>query len=226
MNRSSSHARLTHRLAAFSFLVLSVLLTSRPAPFAADKAAPAGWRFTIKAEEQKNSTISLNNRCSAPHRFRVRSGVEYLRFAQPTDAILIGAASTQQIGMVFDATGLKPKVYRDKVVVECLDCKKEKGCSQDKDELFVEMTVLKPNIYSWCVQGRETFSKSGSARLPTFKCEVISVTPNYTPEPCKGPVLTIPNTGAPYPKIGDPLPLDKCATSTKRIPPNPNIKPQ
>lgn len=214
MTRSSSHARLTRRLAIFHFLALSILLLpSHPSPLAADQAAQAGWRFNIEEGKQTRSTVAISNRCSAPHRFRIKSKIKYLRFEQPTDAILVGAASTEQIGMVFDATKLKSKVYRDKVVVECLDCKKERGCSQDRDELAVEMAVMGPIIYSWCVELNFRNEPRNSS------CKVISATPNYSSGPCKKPFLTMPNDGKPIPKE---MPLKTCLDNIqpREHPPN------
>jgi hypothetical protein len=103
----------------------------------------AGWRFEIEEGMSKPSTLSITNTCREQHRFRVDSKVKYLSFTQPTDSILVGPNATKEIGIRFDATGLKPKTYRDEVTVVCIDCKTEKTCRQDRDELSVEMVVMK-----------------------------------------------------------------------------------
>jgi hypothetical protein len=105
--------------------------------------AVAGWQFDIEEGQTNRSKVSIDNTCSEPHLFRIKSNMKYLHFEEPTDAILIGGNSTKQIGVVFDATGLKSKVYRDKVVVECRDCKKGRGCHVYRHELAVEMSVTK-----------------------------------------------------------------------------------
>jgi len=120
------------------------LFTISSIPSAAQKAAPAGWRVELEEGKTARSSLTINNRCSAPHLFRVRHKIKYLRFEQATDSILVGANSSTAIRALFDSTGLKSKQYRDKVIVECLDCKKEKTCHQDRDELAVELTVTKP----------------------------------------------------------------------------------
>jgi hypothetical protein len=56
---------------------------------------------------------------------------------------LITAGSSKRIAAWFDASGLEARVYRGKVDIECLDCRKERGCTQDYDELTVEMKVIK-----------------------------------------------------------------------------------
>jgi len=47
------------------------------------------------------------------------------------------------LSAVIDASKLKAGVHRSQLVVKCLDCKKEKGCTQDRDEVPVEVTVIK-----------------------------------------------------------------------------------
>ena len=96
-------------------------------------------------EEGKTTraTLTIGNRCSKPHRFRIKNSLKYLRFEASTESILIAPGSNTQLWAVFDATGLRSKVYEDDVLVECLDCKKEKStrCTQDKDKVPVELTV-------------------------------------------------------------------------------------
>ncbi|HEX8174155.1 MAG TPA: family 16 glycosylhydrolase [Pyrinomonadaceae bacterium] len=101
------------------------------------------WRVEVEEGKSARSTITINNRCSAPHLFRIKSNDKFLQFEQPTDSVLIEAGSSKQLGVRLSAIGLKSKQYRGKVVVECIDCKKEHGCNQALEELSVEM-VVKP----------------------------------------------------------------------------------
>jgi hypothetical protein len=106
-------------------------------------ASQAGWRVQIEAGKSTRSTLAINNHCLEPHLFRIKSSAKYLQFEQPTDSVLIAARTAKQLGVRFDATGLKSKVYRSKVVVECLDCRKKMSkCTQDRDEVPVELTVI------------------------------------------------------------------------------------
>jgi hypothetical protein len=121
-------------------------LVSRPIsskPSAAQKVAQAGWRVEVEEGKSTRATLTINNRCSAPHLFSIKSKAKGLSFEQQADKVLIGASSSKVITALFDAKGLKSKVYRSKVVIECLDCKTEPRCTQDRDELHVEMTVNK-----------------------------------------------------------------------------------
>lgn len=127
-----------------NLLAVSIpLLASNPSLFADEKVKQKGWRFEIEEGQTIRDDLALRNRCKEPHVWRIKSQIKYLRFEQPTDEILIPANETKLIGMAFDATGLKSKVYNDKFIVECLDCKKGKGCHQDRSELPIEMTVIK-----------------------------------------------------------------------------------
>lgn len=144
MKYSSYNARRIRRSAPFGLALLAVLtLAGISASTASHNTPQAGWRFEIEEGKSEPSTLSITNTCSAPHLFRVNSKVKYLSFAQPTDSILVGPNATREIGIRFDAAGLRPEAYRDKVTVVCLDCKTEKTCRQDRDELSVEMVVIK-----------------------------------------------------------------------------------
>jgi len=144
MKQSSHQTHLGRKLALFGFVALAILLTIGSILAMAQKADQPGWRFELEQGKSMRSNLAITNRCSAPHRFRVKNKIKYLRFEQPTESILVGANSTKELGVQFDATGLKSQKYRDKLIVECPDCKKEKGCRQDREELLVEMIVLRP----------------------------------------------------------------------------------
>jgi endo-1,3-1,4-beta-glycanase ExoK len=145
MKLLSPKAHPLRQLSIFFFTSSLLLIGSNSPPSAADDVTQEGWRVEIEEGKSTRSTLTINNRCSAAHLFRIKSSAKFLRFEQPTDSVQIQAKSNKQIGLRFDATGLKIKVYRSKVIVECLDCKKEPGCNQDRDELPVEMIVVKAN---------------------------------------------------------------------------------
>lgn len=127
-------------------LALAILFLVRPLPQAGQNRPNPGWRVTIKEGKTARSTLSINNRCKAPHEFSVDNKIKYLRFEQPTGNIPVGPAGSARLDVVFDAAGLKLGVHRDKVVVKCKECKKENGCTQDRDEIPVEVTVVKRAI--------------------------------------------------------------------------------
>lgn len=145
MNRTSRKTQPGWRWVCFGLFAFTMsLLAISSLPATAQKGAPAGWRVEMQEGQKRPSSLSIRNTCKGPHRFRVQSKIKYLSFGESTADILVAAAATREIKALFDATGLKSKTYHDKVIVECLDCKKEKTCHQDRDELAVEMIVTKP----------------------------------------------------------------------------------
>lgn len=146
MKRTSHKTDTVGRWVIFFFILSLLSLVSMFQPSAADEVKQGGWRVEITEGKSTRATLTINNRCSETHRFRITSSVKYLQFEQPTDSVLIEANSNKQLGARFDATGLKSKVYKTKVVVKCLDCKKKGStCTQDRDEVPVEMVVIKAN---------------------------------------------------------------------------------
>jgi hypothetical protein len=146
MKRASLKAHCAQRRTIFTLFASTILLLAVGLNSSATNAVSpqAGWRVQLEEGKTSPSTLTIGNHCSSPHFFRIKSKIKYLRFEEAVDSVLVGPNSTRQIRVMFDATGLKSKVYRDKVIVECLECKKERTCSQDRDEVTVELTVTKP----------------------------------------------------------------------------------
>lgn len=135
----------TQRLVILGFPVLSMsvlLLVTYPNLITAQRIGQSP-RPEIKQEKIVRATLQLANRCRLPHRFRVSSDIEDAGFKQQTDALLIEANSTKKIAVVFDAVGLKST---PKAMAECLDCKKEEGCAQDRLEVPLEMTPVNTSL--------------------------------------------------------------------------------
>ncbi len=106
-------------------------------------ASVTGWQVQVEEGQKTNATLRIINRCLEPHNFRIKNSIKYLSFTEPTKSMLIGPGSNRPLTAIFDSAGLKSQVYRDKVTVECLDCKKEKvsRCTQDRDEVQVQLTI-------------------------------------------------------------------------------------
>jgi hypothetical protein len=119
-------------------------LHPRPTPSPAQKTEQAGGHRELEEGKSTHWNLEIRNHCKTPRLFRVKNKIKYLRFAQSTDSILVEPNSAKLLRGQLDATGLKSKKYRDKLIVECIDCKNEKNCMQDRDEFLVEMTVIKP----------------------------------------------------------------------------------
>ncbi len=89
--------------------------------------------------------MTVRNRCFAGHVFRLeKDRLDFLTFLEPADNIAVAPGAGRQIAVRFDSAGLTPAVYRGQLTVRCLDCLEEPGCTQDRELLGVEMTVLAP----------------------------------------------------------------------------------
>lgn len=131
--------RLLVCLVTLSVLGLAVIFGS------ISRAQQTGWQVEVAEGQKTSATLGITNRCLEPHFFRVREDINYLTFQEPTDSILIAPGARKPLAALFDASGLKSQVYKDEVIVECLDCKKEKAsrCTQDRDKVPVLLTVTK-----------------------------------------------------------------------------------
>jgi hypothetical protein len=105
-------------------------------------SAQSGFNFEIGEGKQIRKSMRLNNNCSEPHQFRIKNKNKYLSFEQSIDSILVGAKSSVALTLSFNATGLKKKTYSDKIEVECIDCKKQESCKQNRDEVAIRMSVV------------------------------------------------------------------------------------
>src|SRR5215207_8560042 len=139
MKRSSHQTRRRVWLAMFILMALNILpLVSYANLITAQKIAQSR-RPEIRDEKITRAILQITNRCPQRHRFRINNDIKDPRFKQQTDAILVGASSTEKVEVLFDAVGLTENL---KAVVECLDCKREEGCSQDPYEVPIEMTPV------------------------------------------------------------------------------------
>lgn len=129
----------------FCFLALSIMCitTGLQQPAAAQQKQQAGWQVQVEEGGKTNAILNISNRCLEPHNFRVRNKIKYLSFTQPTESILIAPGVSRPLTAIINAAGLKPRIYEDDLLVECLDCKKEKAsrCTQDRDKVPVQLTV-------------------------------------------------------------------------------------
>jgi hypothetical protein len=129
----------------FTLSILGVTSGSVPSVAAQEKQA-AGLFAQVEPGRTFPVAVGIRNTCRKPHRFRIDNNAEYLRFTDQITSILVTPGVRKPMGAIFDGTGLENKVYQNTLIVKCLDCKKEKGCTQDKDEIPIQLTVSKPMI--------------------------------------------------------------------------------
>lgn len=144
MKRPSRRPHAMKLLTIVLFAASLLYAMSGPPPSAADGLSQDVWRVEVEEGRSARSTPTINNRCSAPHLFRVRSDAKFFHFEEQTNQVPIEAGSGRRLGVRLDATGFKGRALRGRVVIECVDCKKEHGCKQERDKLPIEMVVIGP----------------------------------------------------------------------------------
>ena len=103
-------------------------------------AEQAGWRVTLESGQVAPSTFTAQNRCKREHGFNIElENLSFLSFGQME--LTVKGGKNKTIPVSFDTNGLTPAVYSGKVTVICVTCKKEPGCTQDREILPVFLTV-------------------------------------------------------------------------------------
>jgi subtilisin family serine protease len=130
----------------FTGLLVALLALASLARAQERPATTAGgefeWRFTIKANQTATSSISAQNICRQRHQFEIMTGdlPAFMRLlGEP--GFPVQPHSEHSVPVQFDGTGLSPGLHEGKVIIKCLTCRAEKGCSQDFQRLHIYMTV-------------------------------------------------------------------------------------
>ena len=119
------------------FLGLVILLiVGYPSLIVAEKTSPSRQPEMGKVKITR-AVLQITNACPQPHYFRVTSDIKDPNFKAQTDAILVRTKATQTVE-VLSETGASQEKH--KATIECLDCKKEDGCVQDRYEVPINIT--------------------------------------------------------------------------------------
>lgn len=115
--------------------------------FAALAKAQAGsgefeWRFTIKLNQVASTNITADNICRQRHHFEIDSAhlPAFVHLMNESSADVESHAK-HAFPVQFDSSGLATGEYQGLVLINCVDCKRENGCSQDRQTLHIYMTV-------------------------------------------------------------------------------------
>jgi hypothetical protein len=244
MMRPSQQIRHQQRLAIFNFFALIVLL------FAGQSGVSAQGSVNLKVEEGKQirSSVSFTNDCVEAQSYRI-APTKYVRLEGAT-TIVINGRSTVTIGFVFDAAGLEPNVYSDRIGLisnrnkerplakrttikknlQCRssDCELLPNCKgQCKEEPVTTVCKGKNNVISIEI----TVTEKAVTPTPTPKIVVKTsptkvtppVTPTETPTEALGetPTDTSPATMSPVETPVTPTPAMEAEVSQKPSPPEP-----
>ncbi len=190
--RASRQIRNQRRLPVFSFIALSLLIFT-------SILSAQDWAFKIKPGGETMTNLRIENKCPHPHLFRIDSQIKYLRFAESTNGILVGALTTRAIGMKFYATGLEPRIYTDQFVVVCIDCKA--SCNQHNTVKSIQMNVLATPTPTTPTPTTPTpTTPTPTTPTPvTPTPERITPTPTPTPSPTATPLVVSPLIVSPTP---------------------------
>jgi hypothetical protein len=132
----------------FALLFASVSSTAPQNTPSPQTSATANWNVKLNAEDTAPSTVTATNECSAVHHFQIQP--DHLAFMN-----LKGEASFQVppnsqhvVPVEFNTHGLKPGSYDAVLTVRCMDCKSERTCHEDHQDLHVFLTVT-PALPNW-----------------------------------------------------------------------------
>ncbi len=102
------------------------------------------WRFSLKQNQTAKSNIDVRNICFKRHRFQIE--LRDLPFMRLLDSptFSVDPRNRYALPVEFNSTGLKAGEYEGAVLVRCMTCPREKGCTQDRQVLHVYMAVSAP----------------------------------------------------------------------------------
>jgi len=103
------------------------------------------WSFSVPAGQIAPSTIAAENFCSRRHRFEITlQNLPFIRLVgRPT--FEVSAGRVHAVAVEIDSRGLAPDEYTGVVIVRCVTCSGEVGCSQDRTVIPVRM-IVKPRV--------------------------------------------------------------------------------
>jgi subtilisin family serine protease len=127
-------------------LALAISAAGQVAPTEGSGDNQMEWRFTIKADRVAPSTLTAENECRRRHQLAIDVAT------LPPFLHLMGEAtfaveprSQHAVPVKFDTRGLKAGEYQGLVVIKCVTCNTEPGCTQDRKLVHVYMTVRSPS---------------------------------------------------------------------------------
>jgi hypothetical protein len=107
------------------------------------------WDVQLAANTHASSNITIRNLCKKTHSFTV------VEQQTPYLSLLAGASvsvhgnSSYNLPVRFSTDGMNAGQYQGSVLVKCENCRKEKGCQQDREVIPLRLEVLaagaKPN---------------------------------------------------------------------------------
>ena len=125
----------SYRLASFVLGVLWMVAAGARA-----QETPA-WDLTLPTDQQAQSTLTVENSCFNMHTLRVT--LENLPFLELLGGpeVQVAPRSSETLPVRFHTEGMRAGTYSGTVTILCLTCASEPGCTQDREQLGVNLTV-------------------------------------------------------------------------------------
>jgi hypothetical protein len=119
------------------------------------------------------STVTATNDCFRVHQFQIQPDHLAFMTLQGPASFAVAPKGQKVVPVEFDTRGLKTGSYDALLTVRCMDCKSEKGCTEDHSDLHVTLLVS-PN---WS----ETYpdQKGSASQNPALKW--INISPEQKP---------------------------------------------
>ncbi len=107
--------------------------------FVAAQQQPA-WNLVLRPNTVVSSTLSVVNQCKGPHQFEIqKQQLPFFNLGQ--DRVQVPGGQAVNIPVQFDTNGLPNGPHQGQLIVACLTCRNELGCSQDRENLGVIVDV-------------------------------------------------------------------------------------
>ncbi|MDA2914554.1 hypothetical protein MYX77_11495, partial [Acidobacteriia bacterium AH_259_A11_L15] len=99
------------------------------------------WDLTLPTDQQAQSTLTVENSCFNTHTLRVT--LENLPFLDLLGGpeVQVAPRSSETLPVRFHTEGMRAGTYSGTVTILCLTCASEPGCTQDREQLGVNLTV-------------------------------------------------------------------------------------
>ncbi len=173
------------RSAILKFFILIVLLLAGGSDALSQKLT----KFRIEEGRRESWTIKLNTLClNRSHLYRVVNSYGFITAAQQTDSILVGIGVIGKITLTIDTTGLDSGVRSGTIVVECLDCGKNKT-KKSKTYTFEITTTPKTSPVLASVSTPKPVETPAPQPLPTT-APMAEPTPTEITKPVETPAPT------------------------------------
>jgi hypothetical protein len=144
-----SASRILSWIAILLLLIIVSAVSTAPQNTAPQTTAPqnadtATWNVPLRSNQTRQSSVTATNDCFRVHQFQIQPDHLAFMTLQGSASFAVAPKGQKVVPVEFDAHGLKTGSYDAVLTVRCMDCKSERGCTEDHKDLHVFLTVF-PN---------------------------------------------------------------------------------